>query len=505
MTVEKSTVETELKTAVIYLRVSTREQATRDGHAEGFSIPAQREALHKKAESMGIEIVAEFTDAGESAKSADRPHLQRMLQYLKLYPTDYVLVHKVDRLARNRKDDVEITFAIRAAGARLISATENIDDTPSGTLMHGVMSSIAEFYSNNLANEVHKGMSQKVKAGGTTNRAPLGYLNVGRLTSEGREERTVEVDLERAELISWAFTEFATGKWTLRALTEEIGIRGLMTRRTPKQPSRALRPSMLHSLLTNPYYKGYVTYQGIAHPGRHRPLTNETTWQRVQEVLASHAVGEKQRTHAHYLKSSVFCGDCGSRLMITNAKNRHGTIYPYFTCIGRHQKRTDCTRKAMLITDVERAIEDYWSSFRLDPAVSDGIEKAIAAELEAMRIEVAAERRQLQRTRTELEAKRGKLLEAFYNNSVTTDLIATEERRITEQFATVEERLTATAKQHELTETNIDYVVQSLRRGQIDYMAADHSQRRLLNQVFFTHLYIYDEDSAGLSCELSVT
>jgi DNA invertase Pin-like site-specific DNA recombinase len=87
-------------------------------------------------------------------------------------------------------DDVEITLAIKRAGATLVSATENI---------HGITSSIAEFYSRNLATEVHKGMSQKAKTGGTPGKAPVGYLNIVRRTIEGREERTVEVDPERGE------------------------------------------------------------------------------------------------------------------------------------------------------------------------------------------------------------------------------------------------------------------------------------------------------------------
>lgn len=82
------------------------------------------------------------------------------------------------------------------------------------------------------------------------------------------------------------------------------------------------------------------------------------TWQNVQDVLASHAVSEKQREHNHYLKSSVFCGNCGSRLIITNAKNRYGVIYPYYVCLGRHQKRTACTRKAMFVTKIEELVED---------------------------------------------------------------------------------------------------------------------------------------------------
>ena len=227
-----------LKTAVAYLRVSTKEQAQKGGQLEGFSIPAQREAVRRKAESLGAVIVAEFIDAGESAKSADRPDLKRMLKYLAENHVDYVLVHKVDRLARNRVDDVEITMAIKKSGATLVSATENIDETPSGMLLHGIMSSIAEFYSRNLATEVHKGMSQKAQTGGTPGKAPLGYRNIGRHTPEGREERTVEVDPERAELITWAFAVFATGEWTLRSLANELETRGLTTRRTPKLPAR---------------------------------------------------------------------------------------------------------------------------------------------------------------------------------------------------------------------------------------------------------------------------
>jgi hypothetical protein len=127
--------------AILYLRVSTKEQAERGGEAEGFSIPAQREAGLRKAAQLSATVVAEFVDAGESARSTDRPDLQRMLTCLADHPTvRYVIVHKVDRLARNRVDDVAINLAIQQAGASLVSCTENIDETPSGILLHGIMS-----------------------------------------------------------------------------------------------------------------------------------------------------------------------------------------------------------------------------------------------------------------------------------------------------------------------------------------------------------------------------
>jgi len=229
-------------TAILYLRVSTKEQAQADGAAEGYSIPAQREACRRKAEHLGAVVTKEFADMGESARSADRAQLQAMLVYVAENPTTYVIVHKVDRLARNRADDVEINLALKAAGVTLVSCTENIDDTPSGMLLHGIMSSIAEFYSRNLANEVIKGSVQKAKGGGTVGKAPTGYLNVRKMEN-GREIRTVDVDPVRGPLMKWAFDEYSTGKWNLRDLLAEATKRGLTS--TPgtqdlRQPAGAV-------------------------------------------------------------------------------------------------------------------------------------------------------------------------------------------------------------------------------------------------------------------------
>jgi DNA invertase Pin-like site-specific DNA recombinase len=204
--------------AVLYLRVSSIGQVRRAESAEGFSIEAQREGCRRKAAELEATIAGEYIDYAESAKTANRPQLKAMLSRLEAGDIDYVIVHKLDRLARSRADDVAIVAAIRAAGARLVSVSENIDETPTGGLLHGIMASVAEFYSRNLATEILKGTVQKAKNGGTPKRVPLGYLNV-RKFEEGREIRTVEIDPERAELVAWAFAAYASGSYTLETLT----------------------------------------------------------------------------------------------------------------------------------------------------------------------------------------------------------------------------------------------------------------------------------------------
>jgi site-specific DNA recombinase len=484
--------------AVSYLRVSTKEQAERDGDPEGYSIPAQREANRRKASSMGATIVEEFVDRGESARSADRPELQRLLGYVLANPEiKYVIVHKVDRLARNRMDDVTINLALKKAGVTLVSASENIDQTPSGMLLHGIMSSIAEFYSQNLATEVVKGMSQKAKTGGTPGKPPLGYRNVRAVNSDGREVRTIDLDPERCELVAWAFQAYATGDWTLTALAAELELRGLTNRPTPKFPIRPIRANHLHTILTHPYYKGQVVWQGAEYPGRHPRLVDDATWSHVQRVLEAHGPGEKQRVHNHYLKSSVFCGGCGSRLVITNSKNRYGDIYPYFICVGRHQRRTNCTRKALLISVVESLVEAFYTDVALDDDLRQQVETMLISELEADRTRVETEQHALTVQQQRLRNERAKLLQAHYAGAIPLDLLKTEQDRIGDQLDTVEARLAATQTHFDVVRDNLTTALDLASDCQRAYRQADSHTRRLLNQALFAKLYIDEEEASA--------
>ena len=481
--------------AVSYLRVSTKEQAEKGGQAEGFSIPAQREANQRKADQLGATIIEEFVDAGESARKADRPELMRMIQYVAKHKTNYCIVHKVDRLARNRADDVTIHLALKDAGVTLVSATENIDETPSGMLLHGIMSSIAEFYSRNLATEVVKGLSQKAAQGGTVTKAPIGYRNVGVRDEFGREVRTVEIDEERAPLVRWAFQVFASGDWTTSQLHQELVARGLTTAATPRRPSRPIGKSSVHRMLTNPYYKGSVRYQGVTYAGVHEAIVPNEVWDQVQTVLGTHrSAADATQVHEHYLKGTVFCGQCGSRLLVCNAKSSQGTIYPYFVCASRHGGRGDCARQAMLIEQVERLIERFYTKVQIDPETIEAVSAMIHARFDEMMAEGAAELADLASRRTQLEGEQQKLLQAHYAGAIPLDLLKREQDRITASLETIEHRISAHHGHYAAARENLDDSLKLLSNAADIYEHADDANRRLINQALFKAIYI-DEDN----------
>jgi site-specific DNA recombinase len=496
---EPATTSTDTKRAVIYLRVSSASQADKDFDAEGFSIPGQREACVREADKLGAEVVDEYIDRGESARTAKRPALRAMLDRLTRGGIDYVIVHKVDRLARNRADDIEIVMAIRQAGAQLVSATESIDETPSGLLLHGIMSSIAEFYSRNLAAEVIKGSTQKAKKGGTPYKAPIGYQNTREMV-DGREVRTVILDPQRAPLVREAFLLYASGDYSLSELAAILEDRGLRSRPSRKAPAQAVGSNRLASMLRNPYYTGVVNYGGKTYEGRHEPLVGEQTFQEVQDLLdAKRVSGERSWRHFHYLRGSLYCRECGGRLFYTQVKG-NGGLYDYFICSGRQERR--CSQTYHRMEAVEAAVERHYAKVELSEAERQSIREAVKAHV-AVIAELAAQKiADAEAVLTRLDQEERKLLNAHYADSVSESLFANEQARISRERVGATKTIEQLSFKHEQVLEALDDALALTDEIQRAYIQAGPQERRLLNQAFFERLEIDAEDvSADVKAE----
>ena len=232
-------------------------------------------------------MVDEYADRGESARTADRPALKAMLARIaEEHDVDAVVVHKIDRLARNMEDHVAIRALLRRKDVALVSVTENVEETASGRLVEGIHALMAEFYSANLAAEIKKGLTQKAKMGGFPHGAPLGYVNLREVIG-GRQVAHIVPDAERASLITAAFDSYATGEWTLQRLAGELAHRGLTNRGRRDREPKALTWQGLAKILANPVYVGIVEWNGVEYPGTHEALIDPETFRRVQELLAA--------------------------------------------------------------------------------------------------------------------------------------------------------------------------------------------------------------------------
>lgn len=474
--------------AVIYLRVSTEEQARVGGTAEGYSIPYQRDACLRKATDLGLTVVEEYVDAGHSAKSANRPQLQQMLRDLQEKSVGYVIVHKIDRLARNTRDDHQINDAIKAAGARLLSVVDLVDDSPQGRFNYTIQAGLAQLYSDNLAIEVLKGLSKKAQTGGTPYKAPIGYLNKRRF--EGVADiRWIETDPDRAPLVRWAFEEYATGDWSLARLRLELIDRGL-TNSTGKPISL----NGLYKILTNPYYTGIVPFRGAYYEGTHEKLVDLGTWMSVQQILQAHNLaGEKEHVHAHYLKGTIWCGGCGSRLIFSRNKGKSGKYYDYFVCIGRHRKRNSCTRRAVQVSAIEQGIAKFYERFEIPRESVEEIQEVFIEEFSRLhqvaQTELARNKRRIQSA----EDQRRKLLRAVYDEAIPQDLLKEEMQRLTTEIASAQTGIKQAETNLAELEEQFARAVAIVSRCVRLYEEAKSAIRRQINQGLFEKLYI-DQD-----------
>ena len=301
--------------AVLYARVSSKDQ-----EREGFSIPAQQRLLRQYAREHGLMIVQEFIDV-ETAKRTGRTGFGNMLAFLKADPScRTILVEKTDRLYRNIRDwvtvdelDLEVHFVKENAVVSKASRS-------SEKFIHGIKVLMAKQYSDNLSEEVKKGLSEKAAQGHYPGVAHVGYLN-------NRTTHRIDVDPVRGPLVTQVFALYATGEYSLKALTRKANDIGLWHWRG----DRPLSKSGIHRMLGTCIYTGDFRWLGKRHKGSHAPLVTHEMFNRVQAEL-----GGKPRPRCprpcHAFMRLLTCARCGCAMTAERKKGK----YVYYRCTHYH-------------------------------------------------------------------------------------------------------------------------------------------------------------------------
>jgi site-specific DNA recombinase len=479
--------------AVIYLRVSSKKQVEKDYDPEGLSLPSQRKMCQATADKLGADIIREYVEPGVSGGSVlKRKAFKKMLADAEeLRDVDLVIFWKVSRWARDEIDQWTAFGLVRNLDIELASSCEPIDSSPTGMLVFGIMGSIAAHQRRELSIEVKRTMIQKVEVGGTPGRAPIGYVNKT-VEIDGRPVRDVVLDPVRAPLIKEAFYLYGSGEFTLIELAALLEERGLRSRATRKAPEQAVGVNRLQQLLRNPYYIGDVRYSGKVYKGRHQPMIDQATFQDVQDQLdAKRKSGEKAWRHFHYLRGTVYCGECGGRLTYTRTKGNGGE-YEYLLCTDR-----SCVQGYNRADAVEAAIESHWSIVQLADSYRIRVRAAVAdrvgqiAKLAENKLDEA--RQDLSR----LASEERKLLKAHYADQVSDDLFGEEQARIRRERADAEQTIATLDVEHQRVLEGLDAAIELLQDMQLAYLQAEPNERRLLNQAFFERIEVVDEKVVG--------
>lgn len=215
--IEKIRQKKQIVRAVIYARFSSDNQREE-------SIDAQVRAIRDYAKKNSIIVVGEYIDKAKSAMTDNRPEFLRMVSDSAKGGFDLVLVHKLDRFARNRQDSIGYRMELKKHGVSLVSVLEYLDDeSPESLILESVLEAMAEYYSKNLAREVNKGMKENALKGlHTGGIPPLGY-------DLDPETKMLVINEKEAEAVRLTFKMFNEGYGYSR-INEELNLRGYKTK-----------------------------------------------------------------------------------------------------------------------------------------------------------------------------------------------------------------------------------------------------------------------------------
>ena len=449
---------------VVYARVSTKEQQD-----EGYSIPAQLKGIRAFCDAQGMLVVQEFVEA-ESAGAAGRTEFSRMCAYLAEHPGVRVVVaHKLDRLYRNFADQIALEEVI---GARARYVLGDVPDTPQGELLRDVQLSVAKYYLTNLAEEVKKGMNEKVSQGGWPHRAPLGYLN-------DKNTRSIVVDPDRGPLITRAFERYATGLVSVTRLADELNALGLRTLR-----GVAVRSNTLDRLLRNTFYMGVINYNGESFTGAHTPLVSPALFDKVQAAFKPNKINTRHK-YVFLLRDFMFCDECGCKITAEYHKG-----HAYYHCTNR--KRICSQRGFMREEPLVEQVTEILSRIAIGPDIL----AALVADAEVLDKELDGERQaeiaRLSRAATTSTAKLSMLTDKLASGVLDDDLYREKAAELKVERSEFELQLHALESRSESTASLVAALAGGASRAVITFDKGDIDTRRSVLATVCSNLMVRD-------------
>ena len=380
-----------------------------DDDQSTFSPAAQQRAVEAWCQANGHTLVAWYFDDDLSGKKEDRDNFQLLLNDACAHPGSLVIVHKIDRLARDTEVILNRHKRLRKARVRLCSVSEPIDfDTPFGTVVLTQIASLGQFHVDNLAPEVIKGLHEKYEQGGHNGHTPFGYARIHQFNAKGERIKGTEriVQTDDAPAVRLMFQLYATGCYSDGTLRDEVHGRGL-TLLNPKTGQRVpFQRDSIGNILTNRFYLGEVAYKGQWRPGNHDAMIDRDVWDAVQTIRTRRTVyrgGRYAKPNTTGLLSETgYCGACGARLYYhINTSNQ----FAYYTCSARRKfGREACDSRALHATRHEELVVTLLRAIALPPdiieQVMDEAERITAAPAQpATSVDRGQLTRQLERLR----------------------------------------------------------------------------------------------------------
>ena len=463
--------DNKLLNSVIYARYSSHAQ--RD-----CSIEQQVEKCQAVADVRGLRITHVYADRAVSGRTDRRPEFQRMLEDARRGLFDCVIAWKSNRLGRNMLQAMQTAEYLAGLGIRCLYVEEEFDDTASGRFALRTMMNVNQFYSENMAEDIRRGLIHSARQGRVLGPLPLGYKK----DPAGR----YEIDEDEAQVVLEIFRRYSSGE-QLVDIGADLNGRGILTK-TGKPWGR----SSFHRLLQNKKYLGIYEYAEVVTTDQIPRIVPDALFEEVQHIMEDRknrpgVSGRKGPGQDPYLLTGkIFCGSCGSPMIGVSGTGKSRRAYHYYTCQRRQYKKA-CPKK-----NVSRDLIEYEVAKAIsDLALTDeNLEKIVRytiswAKKHADTSGAAACEARIRKANAAIKAILDAVEKGFYNESMQQRVLDLEaERRSAERDLAGIKALANIPTREELLAK-----LSRLRSGSLE----DKRFQALLFDTFLMRVTVYDD------------
>ena len=454
--------------AVAYCRFSSSNQREE-------SIDAQLRAIYKFMGEHDYTPVGDYIDMALTGTNTDRPNFQRMIEDAKKGLFDVVIVHKMDRFSRNVRDTLNIESELAQYGVKVISVIEQFADTPEGQLQQIIQLGVGQYYSQNLAREVMKGLRENAyKCLHNGGLPPLGY-DVDPITKQ------YIINEKEAESIRIIFKKFLEG-WSYRELAEYLNVLGYRT----KIGNKFSANSSFYDILVNSKYKGeYVFGRSLSKPKQpgmkrsHRKnkdeseiirvpnglpaIVDEGTFEQVQKLLASRqrSKGASKAKEVYLVSGLIECGECGSAYHgSARIGGRNKQKYVSYRCSKRKKIENPCKCKEINRTLLDEFIVNQLFTTILNPQHLEMLHQKVNEKLKQKISEMDDDLPKLEKQLVEVNQKASNLVQAIAVGGLgSIDTITAELQRLEQQKIV----LTNEIQNHQVKQSEVNLTLDQMK------------------------------------------
>lgn len=447
-----------------YVRVSTQRQGSL-----GTSLVEQQAAIERYAQRFNLQIIKQYEER-ETAAKLGRPVFLDMLKALKDGKAEGLIIHKIDRSARNLKDWADLGSLIDA-GIEVHFANESLDLTSrGGRLSADIQAVVAADYIRNLREETKKGIYGRLRQGLFPFPARVGYLDTGK----GNPKRP---DPVQATLVKQAFELYASGQYGLNALVEKMYEAGLRNKNCKK-----ISRNGLVCILKNPFYMGLIKLDTIGElfVGIHTPIVSKALFDDVQNVFAGKRVPKKNK-HFFIFRRLIECRSCGNFLI---AEKQKGHIY--YRC----QTKT-CPQKTIRQELIEQRVLEVFMKLQLTG------QEFHLLRMEAIKFQkeepkrIEAERKQLMMELAQIEDRLAKLADAYIDGIFSKDAYTVKQNQLILKKQEIREEFSSLKNAGRKFLAEFQEFLELLKAVYLSYKLGSPSEKRELAQITFSNCSVY--------------